>query len=225
MCEGKVKRFSSRPPSGRARRSSKEDDRLVIFLLLPSLVIRRAKCNAAAARMLYLGAYVCARSLARLTIINVVAYSLSPSLSRIAQHICSFYFNPFDDAIAVEASRRRDSDYQTAYVGEKASAQSTSDSERERKEKRSLPMLFFLSLSLPPRLIFSKYTIRSGHSSFVSHSLAYIFKHRRRPPSRALCFFCCAPLFSLLPLSLSPFLVRCLVVIESDEVHILSSFM
>lgn len=137
-----------------------------------------------------------ARSLACLTIINVVAYSLSPlSLSLVLRST----FVPFISTHLTTPSTLSPPKLleckirlPAAYVGRKASAQSTS--EREREEEKSLPMLFF-SLSL--HLIFSKYTIRSGYSSFVSHSLAYIFKHRRRPPSRALCFFFCASLFSL----------------------------
>ncbi len=54
----------------------------------------------------------------------------------------------------------------------------------ERREKNS----YFLLLSLSLFLILSKYTIQSGHTSFVSHSLAHIFKHRRRRPSSLMSF-------------------------------------
>jgi len=40
----------------------------------------------------------------------------------------------------------------------------------------------------PLFLILSKYNIQSGHISFVSHSLALIFKHRRRRPSNLMSF-------------------------------------
>ncbi len=154
--------------------------------------------------VVYFGGYMLAclyaRSVVRTrTLLLMESPFLSPPYC--AAHLFLFYFNPFQCIVAVvEASRMQDQI--TCVCVCVWRSKQTNGEKREKKIRR-----FFLlscSLSLSRFLIFSKYNIRSGHMSFVSHSLAHIFTSIDDDDHRVLCLFLC----------LSPlFLVR-LVVIE-----------
>lgn len=82
------------------------------------------------------------------------------------------------------------------YASERASKQTrqrVGRGERRGEKRQSAPRIFslFLFSSLDFFLICSKYTIPNGHISFVSHSLAHTFKHRRRRPSSFMSFLLC----------------------------------
>ena len=144
--------------------------------------------------------YACslARKLNGLAFFFSLSRSLARSVSLIAQRICSFLFQP----ISVRCCRRRSfANVRLDYRGVRRSKQTNREGERERERKKIRPFLYFLSLSRAHRLshflIFSKYNIQSGQTSFLSHSLAHIFKHRRRRPSSFMSFL------------LSPFFLFC----------------
>lgn len=141
--------------------------------------------------------YTLIRSLARMQALLVLMDSPFPPLSLSLSPYCAAHlFLFFSQPISVRCCCRRSfSNARLDYRGVCRNKQT--NSERSEKERKKQGFFSTLSRSRAPHLshflIFSKYNIRSGHTSFVSHSLAHIFKHRRRRPS------------SFMPFLLSPF--------------------
>ena len=131
-----------------------------------------------------------ARSHASSSSINGLAFfsSLSPP-PYCAAHLFLFSFQP----ISVRCCRRRSfSNARLDYRGVWRNKQTNSErSEKEREKKHGFFSTLSRSRARAVSLIFSfspNTTYEAGIHRFVSHSLAHIFKHRRRRPSSFMSF-------------------------------------